>query len=153
MSDVFSGALGWLIVGIVLMVAELVLPGFVSVFLGAAAVIVAGLMATGLIGSAATAFIAWLVISIALVLSLRSTLMRFFPGDTSKGSVDEDAQAAGSIVVAATDVSPDDANGQVEFRETLWHARSAYGVVAKGMKARLVRREGLVWIVEIVRPD
>lgn len=153
MTEQFGSAATWLVLGVALMLAELVLPGLISIFLGAAACLVAGMLALGILQSQVAALIAWLLIAIALVLALRSTLMRFFPGDTSKGSLDEDAQAAGSIVVAASDLSADHDNGQIAFRETLWLARTVCGTVKKGANARLIRREGLVWIVEPVEPD
>ncbi len=140
----------WLIVGLVLLAAELVLPGFVSMFLGMAAIIVAALVWFGVVQTTLAAFFAWVVASVVLVLTLRSTVKKLFPGETSVGSMDEDAQAKGSIVEVVKDVEFEHSDGQVNFRDAVWSARSVAAPIKKGGKARLVRRDNIVWFVEPV---
>ncbi len=140
----------WLIVGLILIAAELVLPGFISMFLGMAAVIVSGLVWFGVVETPTAAFFAWVAASVVLVLTLRSTVTKMFPGETSVGSMDEDAQAKGSIVDVVKDVAFEHAEGQVNFRDSVWSARSVAAPIRKGGKARLVRRDNIVWFVEPV---
>lgn len=148
--DFAQQSLVWLIVGVVLIAAELLLPGLISVFLGLAALVVAALIHFGFVASASMAILTWVVVSVVLVLTLRSSLMKFFPGDTSVGSLDEDAQAKGSVVDVVRDVAFEHSEGQVNFRDALWSARSLGGPIRKGERARLVRRENIVWLVEPV---
>jgi inner membrane protein len=135
-------------VGVGLIVAELALPGFVSIFLGLAALVVAGLLWGGWIEGWTSISIAWVAVSIFLIMTLRSTVMKFFPGDTSVGSMDEDGDASGSVVEVVKDIKAGSSEGQVLFRDAVWSARSVSGPIAKGKNARLVRRDNLVWIVE-----
>lgn len=134
--------------GVGLMFAEVILPGFVSVFIGMAGVLVAAIVWLGWLEGWTPVLFTWLGISIFLILTLRSTLMKFFPGDKSVGSMDEDADAKGSVVEVVKAVSSGNNDGQIMFRDAVWSARSAGKALALGTKARLVRRENLVWVVE-----
>lgn len=150
MTDMSASYGMWLILGVALMLAELALPGFISLFLGASACLVGLLIWCGLIKSGEQALIAWPVLSIFLILTLRSSLLRLFPGDTSVGSVDDDANERGQIVLAVSDIGGAGAEGQIDFRDTLWLARSVGELITKGTKVQLVERHGLIWIVKRV---
>ena len=84
----------WIVAGAVLMLSETVLPGGVVVFVGAAAVLVGSAQFLGWLEGPFESFTVFFVLSIVLLLSLRGLVGRFFPGDTSYQSPDEDAEAA-----------------------------------------------------------
>jgi membrane protein implicated in regulation of membrane protease activity len=147
--------LAWLILGILLMVGEVVSPGLVAVFLGAAAVLVAGLRYVGLIEGLAASIFAWMGLSIGLTVTLRRYARRYLPAETSRGQIDEGVQALGQVVEVTADVNDSDDTGRIRYQGTSWPAISTEGVIPKGAQAQLVARQNLAWIVEPLRqlPD
>ncbi len=72
----------WVVGGIVLLVAEIVVPGMVLGFLGAAALLVALLLWLGAIEGLAPALTTWFIGSIVMLVALRGLFQRLMPGDT-----------------------------------------------------------------------
>lgn len=151
--DYLSNPLFWLALGLALIISELVVSGFVVMFLGFSAVVVATLLQFSIISSWMAALTLWLVVSIILIASLRSFLQGIFPGETSTGSTDDDAAARGSICVAITPIANDHAEGQILFRDSTWSAQSLTRSIPSGARVKLVTREGLVWFVEPVTEE
>ncbi len=134
--------------GLLLMVLELMLPSGVSFFLGISAVLVAALRFLGLeLGPAASVFL-WLVISSALVLTLRPFLMRHFGGESSQKLADEDVEAMDREVEVVEQVGGLGHEGRIRFRGATWSARTLEGRLPAGAKARILYRDNLTWIVE-----
>ena len=144
---------GWLILGIVLILSELILPGLISVFMGIAALLIAAVIRAGFISTWMSAVIVWMLLSIFLILTLRVWVLKLWPGETSKGSMDEDEDARGSLVTAVTDITSDEIGGQINFRDALWQARTDGRVIKNGETARLVKRSGLVWTVSPINSE
>lgn len=144
----FDGfTIAWLVLGVVLILAELLLPGLVVVFLGVAALLVGGLAAFGLITGWTTAVAAWSVSSLALVLGLRSGAQRLLPGEADRTSTNEDVDAFGEVVEVVEDVGPFE-SGRIRLRDVTWAAQTIEGRIPKGARARIVARDNLIWIVE-----
>lgn len=140
--------LNWVIAGGGLILLELVLPGGVTIFVGLAAMIVGGLIKLGFITTTLDSFLYFTVISIVLLLFLRSFFMKYFEGDSRVQNVDEDLDAEGSIVDVAEDIFPF-REGRINFRGAGWQARSEEEIL-KGSKAVIVRRDGNIWIVKSI---
>ncbi len=132
---------GWIVVGAVLLAAELfVVPtDFFLVFLGFAAIAV-GLI--GLVGIALPEWGQWAtfaVIALALFVFLRGWLRARFP-HTSRA----DDTLVGEIAVACERLAAG-ATGRIELRGTGWSARNAGDAVLEpGDRARVERVEGLM---------
>lgn len=137
----------WLVGGLVLMVAEIVVPGAVLVFLGGAAVIVALLLWVGLIENWMPAFTSWFILSLVLIITLRGLLQRFTGGDEDWQPTDEDTEAMGTVVVVTAMIRPGEP-GRISHRGSTWPAICHDEVLPVGAKARLIYRENLSWIVE-----
>lgn len=137
----------WLVFGIVLMALELVVPGLVVVFLGLAALLVAGGLGLGLIGGWVGALTAWFVTSTVLTLGLRSAFTRFLPGSSRKQLTDEDLDAFGEVAIVLSEVGPKQ-GGRIRFRGSTWAAETTEQTLPVGSKARVIARDNLVWIVE-----
>lgn len=137
----------WLVFGLVLMGLELVIPGLVVVFLGLAALVVAGGLGLGLISGWVAALTTWFVTSTVLTLGLRSAFTRFLPGSSRKQLTDEDLDAFGEVATVVVEVGPN-AGGRIRFRGTTWAAETTSDTLAVGTKARVIARDNLVWIVE-----
>ena len=137
----------WLGAGIALMLAEFAVPGAVVIFLGLAAVMVAGLRWIGLIDELMSSFTAWFILSLAMVIGLRSLVGRFTSSDRTVQPTDEDLAAFGKEVEVTARVG-DDLEGRVRFSGTTWPARSLKGPIEPGGRARIVDRENLALVVE-----
>ena len=143
--------LAFLIGGVGLMVAELALPGLVSIFVGAGAVLTAALRFFGVIEDIPMSMVVWMLSSVAMVIALRNTAKKWFPADESRGEVDEDLEAFGELVDVLEDVREMDEGvepGRVRFDGVPWQAYSTGGTLPAGAQARLVYRKDLVWFVE-----
>lgn len=140
----------WLVAGLLLIGGEVVLPGLVSIFLGIAAVLVAGLRFLGLVESLPASLGLWMVSSVALVLVFRNLAKKWLPNETSRENIDERTENYGKIVDVLADIDEESSEGRIRFQGTEWAARSVEGTLKKGDKARIVYNENLLWIVEAV---
>jgi len=140
----------WLIAGVALLGSELFLPGLVAMFLGAAAVLVAGVRWIGLVDSLGASLIVWLASSAAMIVGLRGVVRRLLPAETSRGEIDEALQAYGAEVEVAKTISEGNMDGRIRYQGTTWPAMSSDGTIAAGRKARLLYRdkESIGWVVE-----
>lgn len=143
----------WLIAGVGLMVSEFFLPGVVAVFLGAAAVVVAGLRWLGLLESLPACLIAWACVSVAFIIVLRKSLVARFPAESFRGDASQELKSYGTVVEVLETVRDDDNSGRVRFQGTSWPATSTGGTLAVGSRARLVYRDNLSWVVAPVEEE
>lgn len=138
----------WFIIGILLMLSELLIPGLVVIFFGAAAIIVAIGRWIGLIDTLITSFAVWVVTSLIFAIGLRRLVKRFFPADTSYQPLEEDSDAYGAIVEVIETVTDNNDSGRIRYKGTTWPAISEEGTIQKGKKVKLLYRDNLAWIVE-----
>ena len=136
----------WMISGVIMMVLELIIPGGIIVFLGLAAAFVGALVYFNILTSVVHAFISWFIISLFLMLVLRSVFMKYFEGDSSVQNVDEDKDHLGKIVEVVEDILPFK-EGRIKFSDTTWKARSNEEIL-KGSKAIIEARDGSTWFVK-----
>jgi inner membrane protein len=138
----------WLLLGLVLLAAELATPGgFYILFFGLAALIVGALAGMEWLN---TAWLQWLLFSILSILSLflfRNSLLLWMNAHEPVENVDS---MIGETAILTEDVPPGNP-GKVELRGTIWSARNAgQTVLTKGHRARVEKIEGLtLWI----KPD
>ena len=142
----------WFAAGIVLILAEFILPGLVVVFLGIGAVLVGLARWFHWVEGVFTSLTAWFILSLALIIFLRQIFARFVPAETSYRSTDEDLDAQGSLVEVLVPVVEENSQGRIRFQGSSWPATCFEGTIPLGGKARLLYRENLVWIVERVDP-
>ncbi len=143
----------WVVGGIVLALLEIVVPGMVLVFLGVAALIVAGLIWLGVIDGWIPALTAWFVVSLVSLIVLRGLFQRMMPGEEAWSSADEDVDSFGQVVEVAETITkgePGDKGeyGRIRYRGTTWPAICYEHTLAAGSQAKLVYCDNLVWIVE-----
>lgn len=136
----------WISAGIVMVLLEFIVPGGIIVFLGTAALFVGASVYFGVITSVVSAFIAWFISSIFLMLFLRSVFIKYFEGDSLVQNVDEDEDLKGSLVVVVEDIFPY-REGRVKFRDSTWSARSEEQIL-KNNKAIIEGRDGNCLIVK-----
>jgi membrane protein implicated in regulation of membrane protease activity len=146
-------ALYWLYCGIALILLELITPGFVLMFFGIAAVIVA-LLSWILPDSFMVGWGAqwWLfgLFSIASILFLRKYVKATFTGESNKSDSPSDDVTGKTVVVASeiTSLLP----GKVELNGVLWKAQLADpsdNPIPAGTPVEIVKRDNITLLVKI----
>lgn len=141
----------WFIGGVLLMVAELVLPGGIVFFLGLGATLVSLLLYVGVIEGWLQALTVWFIGSLALLFGLRGVVQKIIPAQSERGKTDEDLDAYNQIAQVCTRI-PAGAEGRISFRGSSWPAKCYHcnRDLDVGSDVRIVFRENLVWVVEPV---
>src|SRR4029453_7325101 len=131
----------WLVIGLVLAVAELASAGgFYVIFFGVGAIIVGLLAGVGRGGPVWVQLLLFAGISLASLALFRKRLLKSFQPDPQAPSIDT---LVGEIGIASGDIGPGGV-GQVELRGPSWSARNNAEVgVGRGTRCRVVRVEGL----------
>ena len=138
----------WIVVGLVLLGAELLFSGFIIVFFGIAAIATGVLIWGGMPTSNGIEFATFSAISIGLLVFLRRRFQSWFRGAETEGS-DEDIVGREGRVESGFDVAAPD-RGKISFRGAGWDARTRVGPLAAGSYVRIVGRHGLTLEVEPV---
>ncbi len=134
----------WVIFGLGLLAFEVLTPGgFFTLFFGFAALVVAGLVWLGLLGSGAAQWLVFAILGTVLIVGLRPLVRRRFETDTPK--VDQ--------IVTQTAIALENfdekGRGKVELRGTSWSGVfSGSGPVVKGDRLRVTKVDGLSLLVE-----
>lgn len=138
----------WWIIGIILILAEFLLPGLVIVFLGLGAFVVAALLHFGIISGIFQELITWFVSSLFFLFTLRFVVMMYYPSDTKKEDIDEDNTVIGQVVTLLEDITVNK-KGRIKHSDSTWPAASENGQEIKaGEKVEIVGRDNLTWIVK-----
>ncbi len=147
-----SELLTWifLIGGVTLVVLETVIPSGTAITLGISGIIVGLLRLLGLFGNPMTATMAWLFISIGLVLVLRPLVKKYFGGETSFKFADEDYEAMDQVVDVLEPINDTDNSGRIRFQGISWQARTIEGTIPAGTQVKIKYRDNTTWIVEPV---
>ena len=136
----------WLIGGVVLLIAEIIAPGFFLVFIGAAAIL-AGLFTLLFDLGPAPQLALFALYAILAVLVGR----RFYPSRTADSADpllnDPARRLVGKVVTVVSDV--DDDAGRVRVGDSEWSARG--GPAAAGTRVRITGVDGNCLNVEPVR--
>lgn len=138
----------FLIGGLLLMLAELVLPGGVAFFLGVSGLSVGVLRLLGLLSDPVAATAAWLLISIGLTIAIRPLIKKYFKSETTYKIPDEDYEAMDQVAIVTEELSDSNNNGRIRFGGASWQARSVEGTVKPGKEVVIRYRENTTWVVE-----
>ncbi|MBO5900543.1 MAG: NfeD family protein [Lentisphaeria bacterium] len=137
----------WLIAGVILMMSEFVVPGFIIVFFGLGACLT-GVLALLFPQLAFTwEIFIFAALSVILLFAFRRFMPGVFKGKNVPCNEDVDLDSvAGSTAAVVSDITPAEP-GKVEFRGTLWNA-SAKESISAGENVKIISRENLTLIVE-----
>ncbi|WP_417763398.1 NfeD family protein [Shewanella sp.] len=138
----------WGIAGVLLMLAELIIPGGIVVFLGAACLVVAAALWLGLISGIAQAFTLWFIASIVLLLAFRQVTQRLVGGDSHVDNTDEELDIYNKIAVVKQTIGPGEQLGRVSFQGADWPALGDGSQIAAGSQVRVVCRDNIALVVE-----
>lgn len=139
----------WAVLGILCIGFEMLVPGFVLFFFGLGGLVTA---VCSLIPFVAAylwiQILVFLVASIFSLVILRKKFSTIFKGSVLEPQkVDSDANDVGALVDIIETVSPS-IEGRIRFKGTSWKAFSIEDELLKGTRARIVRRDGLVYFIE-----
>ncbi len=139
----------WAVIGIACIGLEMLLPGFVIFFFGLGALATAVLTLIPAVDSQV-----WLQIllfsglSVLSLVFLRRRFTRVFEGTLfipGKSVAAEDGVGSTCDVVETVGTVKE---GRIRFRGTTWNARSRDADILAGSRARIVERDGMMYIVE-----
>jgi membrane protein implicated in regulation of membrane protease activity len=136
----------WIILGLALVAAEVLLPtDFFVLFFGFAALVIGGLAGVGAVESAPLQWLLFSLVAAAALVFFRRPLLGRFKG-MAREAQDVDSMV-GETAVALDDILPGGV-GKAELRGSTWNARnSAQSTVVKGQRTRVERVDGLtLWI-------
>lgn len=140
--------LAWFLVGLLLLLAELVTPGFVVIFFGVGAWVTALLIAFGLLPTFNAQLLTFMVASVVSLLLFRKKGKSLFEGRRAGGYGANEAvdSIVGEKAVVVADIAPN-ASGKVEFNGSHWQAEADVAI-AKGTTVSVVERRNLTLIVK-----
>lgn len=148
MLDLTSPVLIWAISGLVLMLAELIIPGGIVIFLGAASLLVAAAWQLAFIDNWTHALTLWFISSITLLLAFRNVTQKLVGGDTSIADTEKDADIYGKEATVTDTIGPGEKTGRVSFQDTTWEALADGSVIEAGQTVTIVCRDNIALIVE-----
>jgi inner membrane protein len=140
--DWLTAELFWFLLGFVLLIAELVLPGIIIMFFGVGAWITALTTWIGLTESMASQNIVFGTSSVVLLFVLRKRFAKIFVGNSTNDSIEDEYTGKEALVLSAIDTQ----QGKIEVKGSEWNARSADPIAAKTWVI-IERREGLTFHV------
>jgi len=135
----------WFIIGLVLFLLELVLPGFVIFFFGVGAWITAFLCLVANPGINLQVIV-FAVTSVLSLLLLRKMIQNRFFFSKEELSKEVEDEFSGKEAVALSDFGPGK-NGKVEFKGTTWNAESE-SAITEGQQVIIREKENFKLIVE-----
>jgi membrane protein implicated in regulation of membrane protease activity len=138
----------WSSLGLILMLAEIIIPGGIVVLLGAACLLVASALGLGIVEGLIQSLTLWFILSIVLLLSFRHITQRLVGGDSHVDNTDEDIDLYNQIALVKEDVGPGEHQGRVTFAGSDWPALGDGSKILAGQKVRIICRENIALIVE-----
>ncbi|MEV0070252.1 MULTISPECIES: NfeD family protein [unclassified Amycolatopsis] len=142
-----AAALIWLIIGIVLMIAEVISGDFVLIMLGIAALLGAG--SEAITGNIFIDVAVFAVSSVALLALARPMLKRRFLAGSHTPTGTDALIGARAVVVSTVDYDA----GQVKIGGEIWSARAvheSHPPIAPGTSVTVVEISGATAVVDIV---
>lgn len=141
----------WVFLGILLIMAEFVLPGLIVIFFGLGALITGLLIWAGMPGEGAWPFIVFPVVSVSALLLLRGFFKPWFAGHSLSAQstgADEDFIGHRARVVSGFN-DAQGVTGRVAYRGANWDAQAARDQAFKvGDQVRIVGREGSILTID-----
>jgi inner membrane protein len=135
----------WFIIGLVLFLLELIIPGFVIFFFGVGAWVTALLCLIADPGLNLQAIV-FAVSSVLSLLGLRKMIQKKFFYSKDELSKEVEDEFSGREAIALIDMEPGK-NGKVEFKGTQWSAESA-SPIREGDRVIIKEKQNFKLIVE-----
>lgn len=141
----------WLIIGIVLMLAELIIPGGIVFFIGLSALLTGGAWFVGLVSTWVNALVLFFIATMVLIFAFRGITQKLVGGDYHVANTDENLDIYGKKVKVVSKIGPGKAEGRVEFQGTQWNAISDGSEIDTGEEVTIVCHENISLLVERIK--
>lgn len=135
----------WFILGLILFLLELVIPGFFIFFFGLGAWVTAMVCFIGEPGTNLQIII-FAVVSVISLVALRKIIQKKFFYSRGKESEEVEDEFTGKEAIAVDEFGTDNI-GKVEFKGTRWKAESK-SPIKKGERVIIIQKENFKLIVE-----
>lgn len=117
--------LSWFIAGIIFLLLEYMVPGFVIVFFGIGAMITAALSWAGILNALPVQIVVFIIASLLLLVLFRQKAKKYFKSDVKASSGEKlDDEIIGKSTNVVEAISSSANTGKVELHGTLWNAVS-----------------------------
>lgn len=136
------------ILGGILLLAEVVIPGGVVGLLGLNALITGLLVYFGILESVPAMLLTWFGLSLGSYIALRPTLTKLLGGETVYKPPIEELNAMDEVVIVIDEVSDSHTNGRIRYQGISWQATCQEGTIKAGASAKIKYRDNLTYIIE-----
>lgn len=143
----------WACIGIVLMLAEIILPGGIVIFLGAACLIVAAALGVGLVEGIVQSLTLWFITAMVLLLAFRQITQKLVGGDAHVANTDEELDIYNQLAIVKQTIGPAQQLGRIEFQGSEWPALGDGSEIAAGAHVRVICRDNIALVVEPITQD
>lgn len=138
----------WLLVGIALLLSEFLIPGFLIFFFGVGALLLSIMlkMIPAFHGVIWLQIVLFIIISIVLLVTLRSKFRKILHGDLYKEKEDYVGEECKVVETVYKDKP-----GRIKYQGTTWEAYAENSTVKKNQMATILRKkdgEPMVFIIE-----
>ena len=138
----------WLGFGILCILAELIVPGLVLIFIGLGALTVSLAMQQLWITDLSAQLILFFISSLIYLFTLRILVVRILPSDVVKEDINEDHSSIGEIAIVVDDFD-NNGEGRVTYSDSSWPARCVQTKkLMKNDKVKITGRDNITWLVE-----
>jgi inner membrane protein len=149
MFDAMSNELMWFLCGLIFLLAEFMIPGFVIFFFGVGAWVVALLLWMDVGLSFTSQLFIFLLSSIISLVVFRRYGKKYFQGKVKTDKAQKFDDVRGEKATVMVDISPNGIAGKVEFHGTMWNAESDLPI-QKGAIVEVLERNNLTLKVKPV---
>lgn len=150
MFDALSNELMWFLTGLIFLLAEFMIPGFVIFFFGVGAWIVALLLWFNVALSFNSQLVIFLISSLLSLVLFRRYGKKYFQGKVKTDDAQTFDDIRGEKATVMVDIAPNGVEGKVEFHGTMWNAESDVAI-QKGTIVEVVERNNLILKVKPVQ--
>ena len=137
-----SNELMWFLSGLILLLAEFIIPGFVIIFFGIGAWVVALLLWFNMEITFVNQLFIFLVSSILTLVIFRRYGKKYFQGKIKTDDAQKFDDIRGEKATVIADIIPNGINGKVEFHGTMWNAESDIPI-QRGSVVEVLERNNL----------
>ncbi|MBN2546682.1 MAG: NfeD family protein [Spirochaetes bacterium] len=143
----------WLILGVVLLISEIFIPGLVISFFSAGALITALLTWLGITKSLQMQLLVFSVSSVVMLTVFHLFIKKYLIKENkNKKNTFNINLELGKIVPVVELIEPDGVSGKVRYQGTIWSARSNEKT-APGETVRIIGCDNLTLIVEKIKKE
>lgn len=142
MPDSASNELLWFLCGLVFLLSEFFIPGFVIFFFGVGAWIVALMLWLNVDISFTTQIFVFLISSVLSLVLFRRYGKKYYQAKVTRDDAQKFDDIRGEKAVVTSTIVPNGIDGKVEFHGTVWNAESDVAV-PKGTVVEIVERNNL----------